>query len=64
MANCKPATTPMEANLKLEKLEAAEVDITEYQRLIGSLMYRSIGTRFNIAHDVGVLSHHSHTPGK
>ena len=64
MANCKPAATPMEANLKLEKLEAAEVDITEYQRLISSLMYGSIGTRFDIAHDVGVLSRHSHAPGK
>ena len=60
MANYKPAATPMEANLKLKKLAAAEVDITEYQRL----MYRSIGTRFDIAHDIGVLSHHSHTPGK
>ena len=36
MADCKPAATPMEANLKLEKLNAAEVDITEYQQLIGS----------------------------
>ena len=54
----------MEANLKLEKLKAAEVDVTEYQRLIGSLMYGSIGTRFNIAHNVGVPSRHSHTPGK
>ena len=59
-----PATTLMEANLKLKKLEAAEVDITEYQRLIGSLMYGSIGTRFNITHDIGVLSHHIHAPGK
>ena len=64
MADCKPAATPMEANLKLEKLDAAEVDITEYQQLIGSLMYGSIGTRFDIAHDVGVLSRHNHSPGK
>ena len=64
MADCKPAATPMEANLKLKKLEAAEVDITEYQRLIGSLMYGSIGTRFDITHDIGVLSHHHHAPGK
>ena len=60
MADCKPATTPMEGNIKLEKLKAAEVHITEYQRLIGSLMYGSIGTRFDIAHNIGVLSHHSH----
>ena len=30
MADCKPATTPMEVNLKLEKLDGAEVDVTEY----------------------------------
>ena len=53
----------MEANLKLEKLNAAEMNATEYQQLIGSLMYGSIGTRFDITHDVGVLSHHNHTPG-
>ena len=44
MANCKPVGTPMEANLKLEKLDAAEINTTEYQQLIGSLMYGSIGT--------------------
>jgi Reverse transcriptase (RNA-dependent DNA polymerase)/gag-polypeptide of LTR copia-type/GAG-pre-integrase domain len=64
MADCKPAATPMEVNLKLEKLDTAEVNTTEYQQLIGSLMYGSIGTRFDITHDVGVLSRHNHTPGK
>ena len=63
MANCKPAATPMEVNLKLERLTAAEVNTVEYQQLIGSLMYGSIGTRFDIAHEVGVLSRHNHTPG-
>ena len=64
MADCRPTGTPMEVNLKLEKLETAEVNATEYQQLIGSLMYGSIGTRFDIAHDVGVLSRHNHSPGK
>ena len=64
MADCKPAATPMEVNLKLEKLNAAEVDVTEYQQLIGSLMYGSLGTHFNITHEVGILSCHNHTPGK
>ena len=50
------SSNPMEANLKLEKLNAAEMNATEYQQLIGSLMYGSIGTQFNITHDVGVLS--------
>ena len=44
MVKCKPVSTPMGANLKLEKLDTAEVDTTEYQQLIGSLMYGSIGT--------------------
>jgi hypothetical protein len=64
MADCKPAATPMEVNLKLEQLDAPEVDVTEYQQLIGSLMYGSLGTRFDITHEVGVLSRHNHTPGK
>ncbi len=63
MAECKPAAAPMEVNLKLEKLDATEINTTEYQQLIGSLMYGSIGTRFDIAHDVGVLSRHNHAPG-
>ncbi len=46
MAECKPAAAPMEVNLKLEKLDAAEINATEYQQLIGSLMYGFIGTRF------------------
>ena len=44
MAKCKLVGTPMEANLKLEKLNTAEMNTTEYQQLIGSLMYGSIGT--------------------
>ena len=63
MAECKPAAAPMEVNLKLEKLDAAEINTTEYQQLIGSLMYGFIGTRFDIAHDMGKLSRHNHTPG-
>ena len=44
MAKCKLVGTPMEANLKLKKLDAAEMNTTEYQQLIGSLMYGSVGT--------------------
>ena len=64
IADCKPATTPMEVNLKLEKLDTAEVDVTKYQQLIGSLMYGSLGTCFDITHEVGILSCHNHAPGK
>ena len=44
LAKCKPVGTPMEASLKLKKLDAAEMNTTEYQQLIGSLIYGSIGT--------------------
>ena len=59
MANCKPAAMPMEVNLKLKKLETAEIDTTGYQQLIGSLMYALIGTQFDITYDVGILSQRS-----
>ena len=63
MAKCKPVSTPMEVNLKLKKLDADEMNTTEYQQLIGSLMYGSIGTRFDITYDVGVLLCYNHSPG-
>ncbi|KIL57633.1 hypothetical protein M378DRAFT_16140, partial [Amanita muscaria Koide BX008] len=64
MAECKPVHTPMDSKLKLEKLHAPEVNVKEYQRLIGSLMYAAIATRFDIATAVGMLSRHSQAPGK
>ena len=50
MADYKPAKTPMVANLQLPTLTEAEIDITEYQRCIGSLMYLMICTCPNIAY--------------
>ena len=64
MANCRPLSTPMEANLHLPKLANAEIDPKEYQSALGSLMYAMLGTRPDIAHSVGVLSQHAATPGK
>ena len=64
MVDCKPAKTPMAANLQLPTLIEAEIDITEYQRCIGSLMYLMICTRPNIAYSVGVLSCHVACPGR
>ena len=62
MADCKPEKTLMAANLQLPTLTEAEIDIIEYQRCIGSLMYLMICTCPNIAHSVGVLSHHVACP--
>ena len=64
MANCNPARTPMGNDIQLPVLNEAEVDITEYQRCIGSLMYLMICTRPDIAYSVGVLSRHVSCPGK
>jgi len=49
IANCKLAKTPIAANLQLPMLTEAKIDITEYQRCIGSLMYLMICTYPNIA---------------
>jgi len=64
MANCKPAKIPMAANLQLPMLTEAEIDITEYQRCIGSLMYLMICTCPDIAYSVGVLSCHVACSGR
>ena len=64
MASCNPAKTPMGNNIQLLVLNEAEVDITEYQRCIGSLMYLMIYTQPDIAYSVGVLSHYVSYPGK
>ena len=64
MADCKPAKTLMAANLQLPTLTEAKIDITEYQRCIGSLMYLIICTRPDIAYSVGVLSRHVTCPGR
>ena len=64
MADCRPVSTPMEANLKLDKLNVAKVDIHDYQSMMGSAMYGMIGTRPDLAQSVGALSRHTATPGQ
>jgi len=64
MANCNPARTPMGNGMQLPNLTESKVDITEYQRCIGSLMYLMVCTRPDIAYSVGVLSRHVACPGR
>jgi len=64
MADCKPTKTSMVANQQLPMLTEAEVNITDYQRCIGSLMYLIIYTYPDIAYSVGILSRHVTYPGK
>jgi len=56
MADCKQAKAPVAANQQLPTLTEAEVDITDYQRCIGSLMYPMICMRPDIAFQL-VYSH-------
>ena len=55
LEHAKLYKTPMEANLKLEPAENANVDI-QYRNLIGELLYVSTGTRPDIAFSVNYLS--------
>jgi Reverse transcriptase (RNA-dependent DNA polymerase) len=58
----KPASTPMETNIKLG-LENGEplTDIGQYQRLVGKLIYLTV-TRPDIAYAVSVVSQFMHAP--
>ncbi|GAU34193.1 hypothetical protein TSUD_162940 [Trifolium subterraneum] len=56
MDNCNYAVTPSEPRLQLSKNEEeAEVDPTQYRRLIGSLRYLC-NTRPDLAYSVGIVS--------
>lgn len=63
LPGCKPAETPMEANLKLQPATLEEqVNKDQYQRLVGKLIYLS-HTRPDIAFAVSVVSQFMHNPG-
>lgn len=55
MSDCKPAYTPMEVGLNLEKGENKDCQ-NDYRSLIGYLMYLAVCTRPDIAHSVSYLS--------
>ncbi|GJW34408.1 ribonuclease H-like domain-containing protein, partial [Tanacetum coccineum] len=64
---CKPSTTPLEQNLAIRN-EPTDIDkvldnITEYQRLIGKLIYLT-HTRPDISYSVHCLSQFMHKPLK
>jgi transposase InsO family protein len=59
---CKPASTPIDPNLRLGMAEEdAAVDREMYQRLVGRLIYLS-HTRPDIAYAVSVISQFMHSP--
>jgi hypothetical protein len=57
MENCKPISTPAAVDLKLVKEDSSKpVSQTDYQSMIGSLLYLAISTRPDISYSVGALS--------
>jgi len=64
MMDSNPVKTPMMNNLQLPVLTQPEVDVMEYQRSIGSLMYLMVCMRPDIAYAVEVLSCHVACPGR
>ncbi|KAJ7951046.1 Retrovirus-related Pol polyprotein from transposon TNT 1-94 [Quillaja saponaria] len=61
MLGCRPATTPIETNHKLQSGDGEYVDRERYQRLVGRLIYLS-HTRPDIAYAVSVVSQFMHDP--
>ena len=64
MADSRPIKTPMDPNTTLPSLAMPEIDVTEYQQCVGSLMHTMVWTRPDIAHAVGIVSRHAATPGQ
>jgi hypothetical protein len=64
MIDCKPVSTPIEPNLKLEiSLDQCPTTNERYQRLVEKLIYLS-HTRPDIANVVGVVSQFMHNPSE
>ena len=53
--DAKPASTPADVSVMLTKDDGVS-KVTEYQSLIGSLLYAAMGTRPDISQAVGVIS--------
>ena len=71
IANCKPASTPMDPNIQLSKAQSptttadiADMKNVPYREAIGSLMWAAVGTRPDIACVVGILSQFLDNPGR
>lgn len=69
MFNCKSASTPFPADLKLRKASPEEAALfaklnLPYRSGVGSLIYIAQFTRPDISYAVGVLSQHLENPGR
>jgi hypothetical protein len=63
-SDVRPISTPTLANEHLTKIDSPEVDVQQYQRAVGALMYLMLGTRPDLAYTVAALGRHSACPGK
>ncbi|CAL1355031.1 unnamed protein product [Linum trigynum] len=64
LQECKPMTTPMEANVQLNSQEGKDLeDVAMYRRLVGSLIYLT-STCPDISYVVGVVSRFMQNPKK
>lgn len=66
MSNCKPAKTPLPAGAHTEKSsnDASDTFRTQYQSIIGSILYAMLGTRPDIAFAVTQLSKYNNNPSQ
>ena len=64
LTGCNTVDTPMEQRIKLSATKpGAEIDISRYRSIIGSLRYL-VNTRPDIAYSVGIVSRFMEAPGK
>ena len=64
LQDCKPVSTPMDPNIKLEKDDgySKPVDAVQYKSTVGSLIYAAIATRPDITQAVAVLAKFNSSP--
>ncbi|CAN6676787.1 unnamed protein product [Malus baccata var. baccata] len=61
MVDCKPARTPLDSKLQLDMQSKAPTNLTDYQKLVGKLIYLTI-TRPDISYAVSIASQFMHAP--
>ena len=71
MVDCKPATTPLEPNVKMSEMDCPTSDLEKdemekfpYRSVVGILMYLSVCTRPDICQAVGELNRFNNNPGR
>ena len=64
MANSRPTKMPIDPNTTLPSLAMPEIDVTEYQQCVGSLIHAMVWTRPDIAHAVEMVLRYAATFGQ